>query len=108
MEFTGLTEGKKRGLIKKQCPKKRFISFEERQEEILLRVNLDVRRKLKDLIDEFKDVFLDTLPKGRPPKRNIMHEIRIDEGAKPPSRAPHRLNPAEQDKMEEQVKDLLA
>ena len=48
------------------------------------------------------------MPKGRPPKRDIVHEIRTEEGAKPPSRPPYRLGPAEQDEMEEQVKDLLA
>ena len=37
-----------------------------------------------------------------------MHEIRTEEGAKPPSRPPYRLGPIEQDEMEEQVKDLLA
>ena len=53
-------------------------------------------------------MFPDTLPKGRPPKRDIVYEIRTEEGAKPPSRPPYRLGPAEQDEMEEQVKDLLA
>ena len=37
-----------------------------------------------------------------------MHEIRTEEGTKPPSQPPYRLGLAEQDKMEEQVKDLLA
>ena len=104
----GLTEGKKRDLMKKTNPKKRFLSVEEREEEILSRVDPGVRGKLKELIDEFKDVFPDTLPKGRPPKRDIVHEIRTEEGAKPPSRPPYRLGPAEQDEMEEQMKDLLA
>ena len=107
-ESIGLTEGKKRDLMKKLGPKKRFLSVEEREAEILSRVNPDVRGKLKELVDEFKDVFPDTLPKGRPPKRDIVHEIRTEEGAKPPSRPPYRLGPAEQDEMEEQVKDLLA
>ena len=62
---------------------------------------------MKELVDEFKDVFPDTLLKGRPPKRDIVHEIRTEEGAKPPSRPPYRLGPAEQDEMEEQVKDSL-
>ena len=107
-ESIGLTEGKKRDLMKKTGPKKRFLSVEEREEEILSRVDPGVRGKLKELVDEFKDVFPDTLPKGRPPKRDIVHEIRTEEGAKPPSRPPYRLGPAEQDEMEEQVKDLLA
>ena len=59
-------------------------------------------------MDEFKDVFPDTLPKGRPPKRDIVYEIRTRGGRKPPSRPPYCLGPAEQDEMEEQVKDLLA
>ena len=108
LESIGLTKGKKRDLIKKQDPKKCFISVEEREEGILSRVDLDVRGKLKELVAEFKDVFLDTLPKRRPPNRDIVHKIRIEEGAKPPSRPPYRLGLAEQDEMKEQVKDLLA
>ena len=107
-ESIGLTEGKKRDLMKKLGPKKRFLSVEEREEQILSKVSPNVPGKLKELVDEFKDVFPDTLPKGRPPKRDIVHEIRTEEGAKPPSRPPYRLGPAEQDKMEEHVKDLLA
>ena len=82
-ESIGLMEGKKRDLIKKLGPKKRFLSIEEREEEILSRVDPGVRGKLKELVDEFKDVFPDTLPKGRPPKREIVHGIRTEEGAKP-------------------------
>ena len=109
-ESIGLTEGKKRDLMRKTGPKRnfQFLTVEEREEQILQKVSPDVRGKLKELVDEFKDVFPDTLPKGRPPKRDIVHEIRTEEGAKPPSRPPYRLGPAEQDEMEEQVKDLLA
>ena len=94
--------------MKKQRPKKRFLNVEEREEEILLRVDPGVRGKLKELIDEFKDVFLDTLPKECLPKKDIVHKIRTEEGAKHPSRPPYRLGLAEQDEMEEQVKDHLA
>ena len=94
--------------MKKLGPKKRFLSVGEREEEILLRVDPDVRGELKELVDEFKDIFPDTLPKGRPPKMDSVHEMRTKEGAKPPSLLPYRLFPAEQDKMEEQVKDLLS
>ena len=65
--------------MKRTGPKKRFLGVEEREAEILERVNPDCRGKLKELVDEFKDVFPDTLPKGRPPKRDIVHEIRIEE-----------------------------
>ena len=107
-ESIGLTKGKKRDLMKKLGPKKRFLSVEEREEQILSKVSPNVCGKLKELVDEFKDVFPDMLPKGRPPKRDIVHEIRTEEGAKPPHRPPYRLGLAKQDEMEEQVKDLLA
>ena len=83
-ESIGLMEGKKQDLMKKQGPKKRFLSVEEWEEEILSRVDPGVRGKLKELVDEFKDVFLDTLPKEHPPKRDIIHEICTEEGAKSP------------------------
>ena len=94
-ELIGLTEGKKRDLMKKLSPKKRFLSVEEWEKQILSKVSPNVHGKLKELVDEFKDVFPDTLPKGRPPKRDIVHEIRTKEGAKPPSRPSYRLGLAE-------------
>ena len=76
-------------------PKERFLSVEEWEEEIFSRVDLGVGGKLKELVDKFKDVFLDTLPKGRFPKRDIVNEIRTGEGAKSPSQPPYRLGLAE-------------
>ena len=70
-ESIGLTEGKKRDLMKKLGPKKRFLIVEEREEEILSRVDPGVCGKPKELVNEFKDVFTDTLPKGRPPKGTL-------------------------------------
>ena len=86
--FIGLTEGKKRDLMKKLSPKKRFLSVEEREKEILPRVYPDVHEKLKELVDEFKYIFLDTLAKGCPLKKGIVHEICTEEGTKPPSQPP--------------------
>ena len=70
-ESIGITASKKRDLMKKICPKKRFFSVEEREEEILSRVDPDVHGKLKELVEEFKDPFPDTLRKGIPPKRKL-------------------------------------
>ena len=67
-ESIGRTEGKKRDLMKQQGPKKRFLSVEEREAEILSMLDPGVRGKLKELIDEFKDVFPDTWAKRRPQK----------------------------------------
>ena len=101
MKSIALIEGKKRDLMKKQGLKKRFHSVEEREAEILSRVDPGVRGKLKELMDEFKNVFPNTLPKERRPKRDIVHEICTEEGAKSPSRPPYRLGLAEQDEIEE-------
>ena len=38
----------------------------------------------------------------------MQHQIEIEPGSKPPYRPPYRLGPAEQDELEEQIKDLLA
>ena len=65
------------------------------------------RDKLREIIEEYHDVFPSTLPKGCPPKRDIVHEINTELGVEPVNRPPYRLSPAEQDEMEEQVKDLL-
>ena len=104
----GLTEKKKRLIMKEVGPKKRFLTVEEREQEVLSGVAPEQRDKLREIIEEYRDVFPDTLPKGRPPKRDIVHEINTEPGVEPVNRPPYRLSPAEQDEMEEQVKDLLA
>ena len=104
----GLTEKKKRLIMKEVGPKKRFLTVEEREKEVLSGVAQEQREKLREIIEEYRDVFPNALPKGRPPKRDIVHEINTEPGAEPVSRPPYRLSPAEQDEMEEQVKDLLA
>ena len=47
-ESIELKEGKKRDLMKKSGPKKRFLSAERREEEILSRVDPSIHRKLKE------------------------------------------------------------
>ena len=46
--------------------------------------------------------------KGHTPFREVKHRIDVEPGSKPPYRPPYRLGPAEQDELEEQIKDLLA
>ena len=61
IESIGLTEGKKRDLMKKTSPKKKFLSVEEREAQILEKVSPEVRGTLKELVDEFKEVFPDKI-----------------------------------------------
>ena len=53
-------------------------------------------------------MFRDELPKGPPPRREVVHSIEVQPGSEPTYRTPYRLRPAEQDELEEQVKSLLA
>ena len=60
------------------------------------------------LINEYRAVFPEKLPKGIPPPRVVQHVIEIEPGSKPSYRPPYQLGPAEQDELEEQIRDLLA
>ena len=79
----GLTEKKKRLIMKEVGPKKRFLTVEEREQEVLSGVAPEQRDKLREIIEEYRDVFPNTLPKGRPPKRDIVHEINTEPGVEP-------------------------
>ena len=104
----GLTEGQKRLMNRKNGPKKDIITVKEREQQFLNSVPDVHRKNLEKLIKEYQDIFPEKLPKGVPPEREVQHQIEIEPGSKPPYRPPYRLGPAEQDELEEQIKDLLA
>ena len=106
-EFQGLTEKKKRELIRASGPKKVFLSVKEHEEEILDRVQLEFRGKLCEIVDEYCDVFPKKLPKGRPPKREIELSVETDPKGQALNRAPYRLGPIEQDELEAQIHNLV-
>ena len=47
------------------------------------------------------------LPMRLPPKRQVSHEIKVKDGAKPPSRPPFRMSHPELDELQKQLDDLL-
>ncbi len=59
-----------------------------------------------DLVKQYADVFKDELP-GLPPERNVQHVINTED-AKPISRAPFKMSPAELDELQKQLKQLLS
>ena len=89
-------------------PKKILKTVEEKTKEVVEGVAKEHQTKLQTVLAEFRDVFKDKLPKGPPPKREVVHSIEVQPGSEPTYRTPYRLRPAEQDELEEQVKDLLA
>ena len=101
-------EGENRKEVKLKVPKKDFKSVQEREQELVQSFDPSYPLQLQTLVKEFRDVFPETLPKGRPPKRDIEHAIKVETGSKPWSRPPYSLGPTEQDELEIQIKDLLA
>ena len=104
----GMSEGQRRVINKSQGPKKDIISVAEREQQVLDSVPVCHRKRLSHLIQQYRDIFPEQLPKGIPPKRVVEHTIKIEPGSKPSYRPPYRLGPAEQDELEEQIRDLLA
>ena len=68
----------------------------------------NVQNELHQLLEEFSDLFPEQLLKGRPPKREVEFEIKLEEGAVPLNKPPYRLSPKEHDELQAQIDDLLA
>ena len=104
----GMSEGTKRSINKRVGPKKDIITIVEREQEVLASVLVCHWDRLEHIIQDYRDVFPEKLPKGIPPTRAVEHTIKIEPSSKPSYRPPYQLGPAEQDELEEQIKDLSA
>ena len=104
----GTTEKTKREHSKAVGPKKDFKTVEQTTKEVVEGVAKEHQENLRTILAEYRDVFRDKLPTGPPPKREVAHSIEVQPDSKPAYRTPYRLRPAEQDELEDQVKDLLA
>ncbi|XP_057754711.1 uncharacterized protein LOC130974013 [Arachis stenosperma] len=67
----------------------------------------DVPPKIKEVLEENKDVMPPELPKQLPPRRKVDHKIELESGAKPPASTPYRMAPPELEELKKQLKDLL-
>ncbi|CAH1423712.1 unnamed protein product [Lactuca virosa] len=47
--------------------------------------NEEIPKKVKEVLEEFKDVMSPELPKKLPPRRELDHEIKLELEAKPPA-----------------------
>ena len=63
----GMTEGQRRKINKESGPKKNIISVKEREQEVLNSVPAVYRESLEKVIQKYRDVFPEKLPKGTPP-----------------------------------------
>ncbi|XP_056688899.1 uncharacterized protein [Spinacia oleracea] len=62
---------------------------------------------LRELLEEFRDVFPNDLPPGLPPKRGIEHQIDLIPGAPIPNKPSYRCNPKESEELQSQISELV-
>ena len=84
---------KERGAVWKPPP------VAETRKKISTKVPREVRDGLDKILSDFEDMFLEQLPKGQPPKREVEFEIKTEPGAVPPNRPPYRLSPKEHEEL---------
>ena len=104
----GMTQQRKREQMKLKGPVRKAPPIAETRKKLCSEVPRNVQKELHQLLEEFSDLFLEQLPKGRPPNWEVEFEIKIEEGAVPPNKPPYRLSPKEHDELQAQIDDLLA
>ena len=68
---------------------KQFKTSTEVMRDVVEQASPEVRESLRNIIQDYQDVFPEKLPKGVPPSRVVEHAIETDPEAIPPSRAPY-------------------
>lgn len=63
---------------------------------------------VRQLLDEYDDVFRDPLPPGLPPDRGVGHSTPTEPGHTPPFKPMYRLSPLELWKAQAQISKFLA
>ena len=84
-----MSDGTRQSINKKEGPKKDIISVAEREQQVLEGVPVCHRERLRHMIQQYRDIFPEQLPKGIPPKRVVEHTIKIEPESKPSYRPPY-------------------
>ena len=65
------------------------------------------KEQIREIVGKHERCFPKSLPMRQPPERKVTHEIKVEEGARPPSRPPFRMSSFELDELQKQLQDLL-
>ncbi|KAL4030901.1 hypothetical protein IC575_009155 [Cucumis melo] len=66
-----------------------------------------VPKEIMRVLEKYRDVMPDSLPKSLPPQRMIDHEIELVPGAKPPAKNAYRMAPSELAGLRKKLDELL-
>ena len=102
-----MTQQWKRDQMKLKGPVRKAPPIAETRKKLCSDAPRNVQKELHQLLEEFSDLFPEQLPKGRPPKREVEFEIKLEEGAVLPNKPPYRLSPNEYNELQAQIDDLL-
>ena len=64
--------------------------------------------EVQKILNEYNDIFPETLPSHLPPERSVDHTINLVPGAEPPHRPVYRMSFEEMDELKQQLADLLS
>ncbi|KAA0053506.1 uncharacterized protein E6C27_scaffold190G00630 [Cucumis melo var. makuwa] len=67
----------------------------------------DSPKEIMHVLEKYRDVMPDSLPKSLPPRRTIDHEIELVPGVKPPAKNAYRMAPPELAELRKQLDELL-
>ena len=96
-----MTEGERRRISKETGPTKVVILAETLLNETIEQCDPRFQEGLKEILEKYKDVFPDKIPKGVPPSRIVDHTINLMPRSEPPNIPPYRLGPKELDELKE-------
>ena len=95
-------------MMKEKEATRKAPPIHETRSKMCAEVPISIPTELQGLLEEYVDLFPEQLPKGRPPKRILEFEIKMEEGAILLNKPPYRLSPKEHEELQAQLDDLLA
>ena len=81
----GMTQKVKFQMMKEKGAVRKAPPIAETRRHMCNEAPGEIRQELQGLLEEYADLFPEQLPKGKPPKRTVEFEIKMEEGSTPPN-----------------------